>query len=63
MLSDQLQCVVQDGRTKSSIIDNVPRATELFVFTVQAGDVKHLFAAVTEEERREWINAVESMPR
>ncbi|KAL1623319.1 hypothetical protein SLS56_008319 [Neofusicoccum ribis] len=44
--------------SKASVLDDLPRGSELFPFFVQTEDVVHLLAAPTENERREWMAAV-----
>lgn len=60
----QLECSFETSsknKTKASIIDNVPRGSELFVFSVKAGEASHLMAATSPEERQAWIGFVQSL--
>ncbi|KAL1642648.1 hypothetical protein SLS58_005419 [Diplodia intermedia] len=46
---------------KAGVMDELPRGTELYPFFVQAEGAVHLLAASTEGERREWMDAVQSV--
>ncbi|KAL1615766.1 hypothetical protein SLS54_008771 [Diplodia seriata] len=46
---------------KAGVMDDLPRGTELYPFFVQAEGTVHLLAASTEGERREWMDAVQSV--
>ncbi|GME48290.1 Ankyrin repeat protein [Neofusicoccum parvum] len=56
-----IQCSISGAPrkpSKASVLDDLPRGSELFPFFVQTEDVVHLLAAPTENERREWMAAV-----
>ncbi|EKG20895.1 hypothetical protein MPH_01759 [Macrophomina phaseolina MS6] len=56
-----IQCSISGAPwkpSKASVLDEVPRGSELYPFFVQTEEVVHLLAAFTENERRKWLTAI-----
>lgn len=60
----KLRCSVPEApkdQVTASILDHVPRGSDLFPFTVQADEAKHLLSATTREGRQKWVNVIRSL--
>lgn len=60
----KLRCSVPEApkdQVKASILDHVPRGSDLFPFTVQTDEARHSLSATTREERLKWINVIKSL--
>lgn len=45
---------------KASLLDDVPRGSELFPFVVKSASIEHTLSTTTLEERDEWLKRLHS---